>query len=105
MIDAGYFKKSLQRDVDAAGGGPVVEVVLLSGHVYRVRAVADVSEGHVTLECYQIKDDLAPQRPRFGDGAAPQHDTFRAVVSYESVAAVTVDATEAQVKKVRPGFA
>ncbi len=104
MLDATYFKKSLPRDVEAVGGEPVVEIVLLSGHVYRVSAVVEVGEGHVTLECYQIKDDLALHRPRFGDESAAQQDTFRVVVSYESVASVTLDSAETH-PKIRPGFA
>jgi hypothetical protein len=104
MFDANYFKKTLQRDVEATGGGPVVEIVLLSGHVYRVRSVADVTDGHVTLECYQMKGDLAHQRPRFGDGSSAPFEIFRAVVSYESVASVVLDSSEDSAK-VRPGFA
>jgi hypothetical protein len=103
MFDATYFKKTLQRDIDAVGGGPVVEVVLVSGHLYRVRSVLDQADGHVTLECYQMKGDLAHQRPRFGDGSSAPYDTFRAVLSYESVAAVILDSTEVSAK-TRPGF-
>lgn len=104
MFDASYFKKTLQRDVDAAGSPPVVEIVLVSGHVYRVRSVLEMADGHVTLECYQMKGDLAHLRPRFGDSSAKEHETFRAVFSFESVAAVVIDSTEAAVK-TRPGFA
>jgi hypothetical protein len=104
MFDANYFKKTLQRDVEASGGGPVVEIVLLSGHVYRARAVVETADGHVTLECYQMKGDLAHQRPRFGGDSSAPYETFRAVVSYESVAAVILDSAEASVKS-RPGFA
>jgi hypothetical protein len=103
MFDANYFKKTLQRDVEASGGGPMVEVVLLSGHVYRARAVVETTDGHVTLECYQMKGDLAHQRPRFGEESSAPYETFRAVLSYESVAAVILDASEASVKS-RPGF-
>jgi hypothetical protein len=104
MFDANYFKKTLSRDVEASGGGPVVEVVLLSGHVYRVRSVVETTDGHVSLECYQMKGDLAHQRPRFGGDSSAPFETFRAVVSYESVAAVVLDSTEISAK-VRPGFA
>ena len=44
MFDANYFKKTLNRDVEASGGGPVVEIVLLSGHVYRVRTVVETTD-------------------------------------------------------------
>jgi hypothetical protein len=104
MFDANYFKKTLQRDVEASGGGPVVEIVLLSGHVYRVRQVVETTDGHVTLECYQMKGDLAHQRPRFGGDSSAPYDTFRAVVSFEGVAAVVLDSTEISAK-ARPGFA
>jgi hypothetical protein len=104
MFDANYFKKTLQRDVEATGGGPMVEIVLLSGHVYRARAVVETTEGHVTMECYQMKGDLAHQRPRFGGDSAAPYETFRAVISYESVASVILDASEVSAK-TRPGFA
>jgi hypothetical protein len=104
MFDANYFKKTLHRDVEATGSTPMVEIVLLSGHVYRVRAVVETTDGHVTLECYQMKGDLAHQRPRFGEESSAPYDTFRAVISYESVASVVLDANEA-LAKVRPGFA
>jgi hypothetical protein len=103
MFDANYFKKTLNRDVEVSGGSPVVEIVLLSGHVYRVRTVVETTEGHVTLECYQMKGDLAHQRPRFGGDSSAPYETFRAVVSYESVASVVLDATEIS-SKVRTGF-
>jgi hypothetical protein len=104
MFDANYFKKTLNRDVEASGGSPVVEIVLLSGHVYRVRTVVETTDGHVTLECYQMKGDLAHQRPRFGGDSPAPYETFRAVVSYESVASVVLDPTEVSAK-ARPGFA
>ena len=104
MFDANYFKKTLNRDVEASGGSPVVEIVLLSGHVYRVRTVVETTDGHVTLECYQMKGDLAHQRPRFGEDSSAPYETFRAVVSYESVASVVLDPSEVSAK-ARPGFA
>jgi hypothetical protein len=106
MFDENYFRTTLQRDVEATGGNPVVEIQLISGHAHRVRSVVEVSTGSVTLETYLAKGDLAHERPRFGevhhDGAG--RDIFRAVIAYESIAAVILDPTESQVR-VRPGFA
>lgn len=106
MFDENYFRTTLQRDVEASGGRPVVEIQLLSGHAHRVRSVVEVSAGCVTLETYLAKGDLAHERPRFGEPQRDGVDTdvFRAVISYESIAAIILDPTQAQVR-VRPGFA
>jgi hypothetical protein len=104
MFDAHYFRSTLQKDVDALGGDPIVEVLLLNGHAHRVRAVLDAGDGHVTLETYPAKGDLGHDRPRFGDAkgaAAP--DTFRTALSYESIAAVVLDPAPTQVRP-RAGF-
>lgn len=105
MFDETYFRKSLVDDVSASGGNPVVEVQLVSGHSHRVRSVLQVGTGTVTLETYLTKGDLAHERPRFGvvEGSTPG-DTFRAVIAYESIAAVVLDASPSQVR-ARPGFA
>jgi hypothetical protein len=104
MFDADYFRKTLPQDVKATGGRPVVEVVMLSGHAYRVRSVLDASDGRVTLEAYMVKADLAHHRPLFGGTEGEPHERFRVVVSYEAIASVVLDASEAQTR-VRPGFA
>ena len=104
MFDADYFKKSLLQDVKASGGKPVVEVVMLSGHSYRVRSIVDVDDGHVTLKAYLVKADLAHHRPSFGGTEGEPHDRFRVVVSYDAIASVVLDSSEAQTR-VRPGFA
>ena len=105
MFDETYFRKTLLDDVNASGGNPVVEVQLVSGHSHRVRSVVQVGTGTVTLETYLTKGDLAHERPRFGvaEGSAPG-DTFRAVIAYESIAAVVFDASASHVR-ARPGFA
>ena len=105
MFDETYFRKTLLDDVSASGGNPVVEVQLVSGHSHRVRSVLQVGTGTVTLETYLTKGDLAHERPRFGvsEGSTPG-DTFRAVIAYESIAAVVLDASPSQVR-ARPGFA
>ena len=106
MFDQNYFRTTLLRDVEATGGNPVVEIQLLSGHAHRVRSVVEVNAGSVTLETYLAKGDLAHERPRFGgahrDGV--EGDIFRAVIAYESIAAVILDPTHSQVR-ARPGFA
>jgi hypothetical protein len=103
MFDAHYFRSTLQKDVDALGGDPVVEVLLLNGHAHRVRAVLDAGDGHVTLETYQAKGDLGHDRPRFGETKGAAADTYRTAVAYESIAAVVLDPAPAQVRP-RAGF-
>ena len=102
MFDASYFSSSLARDVDATGGSPIVEVVLRSGHVHRVRAVIEVGDAWVTLEIYQVKGDLSHERPRYGV-AETSHELVRAVVAYESIATVVLDPAPTQTR-ARPGF-
>ena len=102
MLDANYFRSGLARDVEAAGGAPIVEVLLRNGHVHRARSVIEVGEGWVTLEIYQVKGDLSHERPRFGV-AQTSHELVRAVLSYESICGVVLDPAPSEVK-VRPGF-
>jgi hypothetical protein len=102
MFDANYFRTVLQRDIEAAGGSPIVELLLIGGHAHRVRSILAVDDGRVTLEAYQMKGDLAHQRPRFGD-ASTSHETVRVVVSCESIVAVVLDPAPSQPKS-RPGF-
>jgi hypothetical protein len=107
MFDDSYFRTTLLRDVEAAGGHPIVEVQLLSGHAHRVRSILEVGTGTVTLETYITKGDLANERPHFGDvdsSAGDMKETFRTVIAYEGIAAVILDRTPAHVR-VRPGFA
>jgi hypothetical protein len=104
MFDANYFQKTLPQDVKATGGKPVVEVVLLTGHSYRVRSIVDAADGRVTLEAYLVRADLAHHRPLFGGTQSEPHERFRAVVSYDAIAAVVLDPSNIQ-ERVRPGFA
>lgn len=105
MFDAPYFKKQLDQHV-AAGGGPLVELVLRNGHTYRVRSVLDVADGFVVLEIYHMKGDILGHRPHWAGaskGAAAAGTTARAAVSYESIVAVLVTPDEVQERNV--GFA
>jgi len=102
MFDATYFRTLLQRDVEAAGGTPIVDLVLVGGHAHRVRSVLAVDEGRLTIEAYQMRGDLAHQRPRFGD-ASTSYETLRVVVSCESIVAVVFDPSPMQPKR-SPGF-
>lgn len=104
MFDAAYFRTDLQLDVDAAGGSPIVELLLAGGHSHRVRSVIAVAEGRVTFEAYQMKGDLAHQRPRFGQSSEAPYETFRVVVACESIVAVVFDPSPTH-SKSRPGFA
>ncbi len=106
MFDETYFTSILPQDVVAAGGHPIVEVQLISGHSHRIRSVLDTSSLRVTLETYLAKGDLAHERPRFGDtdsGTVPR-ETFRTVVAYQSIVAIVFDPSESPAR-VRPGFA
>jgi hypothetical protein len=103
MFDATYFRKTIQRDVEAAGGSPIVELLLVGGHVHRVRSVVEIEDGRVTFDAYQMKGDLAHQRPRFGQASAAPDETYRVVVSCESIVAVVFDPSP-NAPKSRPGF-
>jgi hypothetical protein len=107
MFDADYFRTRLRHDTDAAGGTPIVEIALSNGHVHRIRAVLDVTDGYAVLEAYQLKGDLAHQHPRFADPSAPPSGdatTFRVTLAFESICAVVIDPSPSHVK-TRPGFA
>ena len=103
MFDATYFRKTIQRDVEAAGGSPIVELLLVGGHVHRVRSVMEIEDGRVTFDAYQMKGDLAHQRPRFGQTSAAPYETYRVVVSCESIVAVVFDPSP-NAPKSRPDF-
>jgi len=104
MFDANYFRTVLPRDVEAAGGSPIVELLLVGGHVHRVRSVVSVDDARATFEAYQMKGDLAHQRPRFGQTSEAPYETFRVVVSLENIVAVVFDPSPTHPKS-RPGFA
>jgi hypothetical protein len=104
MFDANYFRTVLPRDVEAAGGSPIVDLLLVGGHAHRVRTVVDVTDGRITVEAYQMRGDLAHQRPRFGQTSGEPHETFRVVVACESIVAVVFDPSPEQTRN-RPGFA
>ena len=102
MLDANYFRSALARDVEATGGGPVVEILLRNGHVHRVKSIVEVSEGWVTLEVYSVQGDLTHERPRFG-AQDSQHESVRAVVAYEGISGVVLDPAPTEVR-TRTGF-
>jgi hypothetical protein len=105
MFDANYFRTVLPRDVEAAGGSPVVELLLVGGHAHRVRSVVDVTDGRVTVEAYQMRGELTHHRPRYGQTSVESNETYRVVVSCESIVAVVLDPAPAQTTRNRPGFA
>ncbi|MDB4883791.1 MAG: hypothetical protein JWL95_2557 [Gemmatimonadetes bacterium] len=109
MFDANYFSTQLRRDTDAMGGDPIVELSLLNGHTHRIRSVVEVRDGYVVLEAYHLKGDLAHERPRFAvadaaSAATSDESIFRVTAAYESISAVVIDPSQAQVR-ARPGFA
>jgi hypothetical protein len=93
VIDSEYFRTGLQVDVDAVGGSAVVDLHLLSGVTLTLRSVLSVHSGYATCEAYRERGEQPPRELRWkettSDGKAPA-ETFRAVVSYESVTSVTV---------------
>ena len=103
MFDAKFFNYALPREIEAAGGTPVVELALNNGHVHRLRSVIEAADGYVTVATYQVRGDLTHERPRFGNGKTGL-ETLRVVVAYESISAIVFDPSVAQVKS-RPGFA
>ena len=103
MFDANYFRTALPADLEATGGSPVVELSLLNGHVHRVRSIADIGQGYVTLVVHPTRGDLSHERPRYG-AAGGTGDAVRVAVAYDSIAAVLFDPAPDQVK-ARPGFA
>jgi hypothetical protein len=105
MFDANYFRTVLPRDVEAAGGSPVVELLLVGGHAHRVRSVVDVTDGRITVEAYQMRGELTHHRPRYGEAPSEPSETFRVVVSCESIVAIVLDPAPAQTARNRPGFA
>jgi hypothetical protein len=105
MFDANYFRTVLPRDVEAAGGSPVVELLLVGGHAHRVRSVVDVTDGLITFDAYQVRGELTNHRPRYGQTSVESSETFRVVVSCESIVAVVLDPAPAQTTRTRPGFA
>lgn len=102
MFDASYFKKQLDQHV-AAGGGPLVELMLRNGHTYRMRSVLEVTEGFVVLEIYHMKGDILGHRPHWAGeskSAAAPGTTARAAVSYENIVAILVTPDEVQERNV-----
>jgi hypothetical protein len=104
MFDANYFRTVLPRDVEAAGGSPVVELLLVGGHAHRVRGIVDVADGRITFEAYQMRGEPT-HRPRYGATTGEPNETFRVVVSCESIVAIVLDPAPAQTTRTRPGFA
>ena len=95
MFESEYFRTTLQRDVDAMGGSAVVELMLVSGRGHHLRSVVSVQSGYVTLEVYRPSVDRPLAEPRWKDDSKPAgaaHELQRAVVAYESIAAVGITA-------------
>jgi hypothetical protein len=96
VFDSEYFRTALQGDVDALGGSAVVLVHLQGNRSHRIRSVLGIHSGYVTLEAYVAGGDALAREPRWKEeaprGGAPALETHRAVVSYESIAAVTIEA-------------
>ena len=99
MFDSEYFRTALQADVDALGGSAVVAVHLVGGRTHRLRSVVGVHAGYVTAEAFQSGIDVAMREPRWGEKPAAggsAHPVERAVISYESIADVTITATRSE---------
>ena len=99
MFASSYFKTQLAKDVEAAGGSPVVEVLLLSGHSRRVRSVAQVTDGYVVLEVFHLKGDQALHGAHWQQKDGDGRETYRAAVSYEAIAEVLIDRAPATAER------
>ena len=108
MFDAEYFRTTLPADAAAAGTNAAVELHLRGGRALRLRAVVEATTGWVTLEVFLARDEGGrPPRwqeelPASGGGRA--QPTYRASVSYEAIAAVTISDAQATAGS-RVGFA
>jgi hypothetical protein len=107
VFDSEYFRTTLQSDVDAVGGSAVVELQMVNGRTHSLRAVLSVHSGYATFEAFRARGDQPlrelrwKEAPRDGEPAA---ETYRAIVAYDGIAAVTVTpATPAGAAKI--GFA
>lgn len=99
MFDSEYFRDALQTDVDAVGESAVVALHLVNGRSYRLRSVVGVQSGLVTLEVYGPGSGEGNRRARWKaetGGGADALETLRAVVSYESIADVTITGSAAE---------
>jgi hypothetical protein len=107
VFDSEYFRTILQADVDALGGRAIVELHLLNGRSYALRSVISVHSGYATCEAYRGRGEQPLRELRWKEtvkDGEPPPETHRAVVSYESVATVTVTpATPADTPRI--GFA
>lgn len=93
MLDARYFRDQLPRDLTTAGERAVLEVRLLGGQSHRVRAVAAIADGYVTLAHYQRRGDDAIRTAEWQDeifGGTTPHEVDHAVVPYESILDVLI---------------
>ena len=101
MFDAAYFTTQLGKDIEAAGGSPVVEVLLLSGHSRRIRSVERAHEGYVLLEVFHLKGDQSLQGAHWEQSGKSEggRETYRAAVSYEAIAEVLIDQVAANVER------
>lgn len=106
MFDAAYFSTALPAHVKAAGEGPAVEIHLTQGHVHRARGVVETTPGYVVVEAYRHRIDGNRTGQQWGgpptDDASPA-DMLRAVLSYESIAAIVITPAEDAVS-ARIGF-
>jgi hypothetical protein len=95
VFDSEYFRTALQADVAAAGGSALVAVHLLGGRTHRLRAVVAVHAGYVTTEVFQTRGDAPTREPRWLEevpAGSAAYQTERVVISYESIADVTITA-------------
>jgi hypothetical protein len=99
MFDASYFRTQLAKDVEAAGGTPVVEVLLLSGHSRRVRTVEQANDGYVVLEVFHLKGDQALHGAHWQQKGNDGRETYRAAISYEAIAEVLIDRAPATAER------
>ncbi len=104
MFDADYFREGLRKQVEEAGGNPVVKVVLHAGREYLVRDVVQTAPGYVMLNVYPPEETagiVAPSSSAYS--TVPQAGYHPTAVAYEAIAQVYVSNTTSEMRR-RIGF-
>jgi hypothetical protein len=105
VFDADYFRTTLPADVAATGSDASVELHLRTGRALRVRSVLDAGDALLTVEVFLGGEERTrPPHWQEEPTAGRPLPTFRAVVAYEGIVAVTLTSAQAAAGP-RVGFA
>jgi hypothetical protein len=97
VFDKTYFNTVLEKQIDAAGHEPTVEVHLVSGQGHRVRSIVDAADGYVVLETYQRRAELTSRQGRWIgtiEKSPGEHELHHAVVSYHTISQIVITPTD-----------